>query len=114
MSQILARLAGIELYFDDLDRATQFYRDTLGLAITGELPGHHTQFDGGAGFVCLEKKGVETYPSRDKAVLFFEVPDLHAAITAVGPERIVQSGPTWAVIHDPEGHNILLLQVDNE
>jgi hypothetical protein len=47
--------------------------------------------------------------------LFFEVPDLAAVIDAIGKDRIVHSAadssgrPEWAVIHDPEGHNILLL-----
>lgn len=43
-------------------------------------------------------------------MLFFEVPDLAAAIKAIGKNRIVQSEAKWAVLHDPEGHNILLLQ----
>jgi len=43
-------------------------------------------------------------------VLFFEVPDITAAIAALGRERVVKSEPTWAVLHDPEGHNVLLLQ----
>jgi len=65
---------------------------------------------------CLERKGSESYPSLDKAVLFFEVPDLSAVMDAIGKDRIVHSDanssgrPAWAVIHDPEGHNILLLE----
>lgn len=110
MKGIGARLAGVELYFDDLKKAKNFYEGTLGLKVTSEVAGHHAQFDGGIGFICLEKKGVESYPSLDKAVLFFEVPDLPAALAAVGKERVVQSEPSWAVLHDPEGHNILLLQ----
>lgn len=110
MREIGARLAGVELYFDDLETAKNFYGKTLGLKMSGEEKGHHAQFDGGAGFVCLEKKGVESYPSADKAVLFFEVPDLAAALAAVGKERVVQSEPSWAVLHDPEGHNVLLLE----
>jgi hypothetical protein len=43
-------------------------------------------------------------------VLFFEVPDLEEAKAAVGKERIIQSEAKWAVLHDPEGHNILLLE----
>ncbi len=110
------RLSGVELYFDDLDRAKRFYSAVLGLELSEEGPGHFAQFDGGKGFICLERKGSENYPSRDKAVLFFEVPDLDAAIARVGPERIVgselRSGRRgrWAVLHDPEGHNILLLE----
>ncbi len=110
------KMIGVELYFDDLEGAKRFYCDALGLTLSDEEAGHHAQFDAGAGFLCLERKGVESYPSRDKAVLFFEVDDLNAAVKAVGPERVVQwekkpgRGTPWAVFHDPEGHNVLLLQ----
>ncbi|MGB9403343.1 MAG: VOC family protein [Candidatus Acidiferrales bacterium] len=104
------RFIGVELYFDNLSAATNFYSKTLGLAVADEEAGHYAKFSSGAGFVCLEKKGVESYPSRDKAVLFFEVPDLQAAIAAIGKDRIVQAESAWAVLHDPEGHNILLLE----
>jgi predicted enzyme related to lactoylglutathione lyase len=109
------RLAGVELYFDDLPRARAFYKEVLSLEIADEAPGHYAKFNSGAGFLCLERKGSESYPSQDKAVLFFEVHDLAAALSSLGSARIVQSGPSvsgspaWAVIHDPEGHNILLL-----
>ena len=110
MKEIAARLVGVELYFDDLDLARSFYTETLGLKVSDEQKGHFTKLDGGAGFLCLERKGSESYPSRDKAVLFFQVPDLGAAISAIGQDRIVHSEPGWAVAHDPEGHNVLLLQ----
>ena len=110
MAVTSAQLVGVELYFDDLDRARSFYAETLGLKVVHAQHGHFVQFDGGAGFLCLERKGAESYPSRDKAVLFFQVPDLGAAITAIGEDRIVQAEPGWAVVHDPEGHNVLLLQ----
>ena len=110
MANIAAKFVGVELYFDDLDRARTFYVETLGLKVSDEQKGHHAQFGGEHGFVCLEKKGVEDYPSRDKAVLFFEVPDLKAALTAVGRERVVKAEKQWAVLHDPEGHNVLLLE----
>lgn len=111
------RLAGVELYFDDLEGATRFYRDDLGLPIRNKQKGHHVQFDGRAGFICLERKGAENYPSADKAVVFLQVPDLTAAISRIGHEQVVcyepsadRRGGAWAVCHDPEGHNILLLQ----
>lgn len=110
MNRISAQLIGVELYFDDLERANHFYIETLGLKLSEEEPGHHAKFNSGAGFICLQRKGAESYPSRDKAALFFEVPDLKAAVAVVGQERVVQSAPGWAVLHDPEGHNILLLQ----
>jgi predicted enzyme related to lactoylglutathione lyase len=104
------RFAGVELYFHDLDRARAFYREILGLQVADEEPGHYSRFDSGAGFVCLERKGSEQYTSRDKAVLFFEVEDLAAAQEAIGPDRFVHIATGWAVLHDPEGHNVLLLE----
>lgn len=104
------RFAGVELYFYDLDRARRFYREVLGLELSDEETGHYARFDSGAGFVCLERKGSEQYTSRDKALLFFEVDDLAAARQAIGEERFVHDAPGWAVLHDPEGHNVLLLE----
>jgi predicted enzyme related to lactoylglutathione lyase len=109
MQRIHARFRGIELYFEDLERAKKFYEE-LGLSLSDEQIGHHAKFDSGAGFICLERKGAESYPSKDKAVLFFEVADLRSAVAAIGQGKFVHAEPTWAVLHDPEGHNVLLLQ----
>ena len=102
--------AGVELYFEHLPEAKRFYAELLGLQISDEQGGHHVKFDSGAGFVCLENKGSENYPSQDKAVLFFEVADLAATVIRIGRERFVKIEANWAVMHDPEGHNVLLLQ----
>ena len=110
MADICARFIGTELYFNDLAAARDFYNGVLGLKMSEEQPGHHARFDSGAGFICLERKGSETYPSQDKAVLFFSVSDINVAVAKLGEERIIQRGPTWAVLHDPEGHNVLLVQ----
>jgi predicted enzyme related to lactoylglutathione lyase len=113
MPELKASLAGVELYFDDLPAAKRFYEQTLGLRISGEQVGHHVQFGSGAMFLCLEKKGVETYPSKNKAVIFLEVPSVKAALEAIPPEHIVKESPgpeAWAVVTDPEGHNIVLLE----
>lgn len=110
MNTMSAQLVGVELYFDDLPAAKTFYAETLGLELSEEQPGHHAKFESKASFICLERKGSESYPSKDKAVLFFEVPDLESAIRVIGEDRIVQAASRWAVLHDPEGHNILLLQ----
>ncbi|HEX3746676.1 MAG TPA: VOC family protein [Bryobacteraceae bacterium] len=104
------RFAGVELYFYDLERARTFYREVLGLTVADEETGQYTRFDSGSGFVCLERKGSEQYRSRDKAVLFFEVEDLAAARAAIGEDRFVHNAEGWAVLHDPEGHNVLLLE----
>jgi predicted enzyme related to lactoylglutathione lyase len=99
------RFLGVELFFDDLGRAKGFYEGVLGLALSDEDPDRYARFGAGDSFVCLERKGSESYPSRDKAVLFFEVPDLREAIEAAGRERIVggqleqgQGDRPWAVL----------------
>jgi predicted enzyme related to lactoylglutathione lyase len=105
------RFVGVEL-----ETAKRFYRDTLQLELSGKQVGHYANFGAGSNFICLERKGSETYPSLDKAVLFFKVSDLSEAIHTIGHNRVLQTGPesggrpSWAVIHDPEDHNIVLLQ----
>src|SRR5438105_2865503 len=47
---------------------------------------------------ALSGRGSEQYSSKDKAVLFFEVPDLRAAIASIGQDRLVQFESRWAVI----------------
>jgi predicted enzyme related to lactoylglutathione lyase len=109
------RLTGVELYFADLDQAQHFYGEVLGLTLAGAQAGHHAQFHTDGGFVCVERRGVEDYPSADKAVLFFEVPNLAQALERVDTSSVIKRGRErsneWAVLHDPEGHNIILLEV---
>ncbi len=57
-----AKLAGVELYFNDLEAATNFYQDVLGLSLDEEDPHHHAKFDLGSVFLCLEAKGRTTRP----------------------------------------------------
>ena len=108
------RLAGIELYFDDLDAAKDFYANTVGLRLEDDHPAHHAKLAAGDGFLCLERKGVEDYPSADKAVVFLEVPSVGAAVDRIGARHLLRSELTgarpWAAIRDPEGHTLLLVQ----
>ena len=103
MDRIKLRFVGVEIYFDDLEQAKEFYLRTLGLEISDEQVGHHAKFDCDAGFICLECKGAESYPSKDKVVLFFETPRLSETVFAIGKENLVHSESNWAVLHDPEG-----------
>jgi len=43
-------------------------------------------------------------------VLFFEVADLQTSIAAIATNQLVKVEKSWAVLHDPEGHNVLLLE----
>lgn len=107
---ISARFVGVELYFSNLQQARTFYSGALGLAVAEEDSQRYVKFHADAGFICLERKGSESYPSQDKAVLFFEVPDLDTAIRHIGDGLFVHRESKWAVLHDPEGHNIILLE----
>jgi hypothetical protein len=73
MKGLQPRLVGVELYFDDLNKAQDFYANTLGLRLGDAAANHHARFDTPTAFVCLEKRGVENYLSANKAVLFIEV-----------------------------------------
>lgn len=105
-----ARFAGVELYFDDLPGATAFYRERVGLALEEHVPDHHAKFALGSAFVCAERRGVEDYPSADKAVVFIEVPNLPVVLAGLGGGDVVGSGHGWAAIRDPEGHTVMLVQ----
>ncbi len=108
------RLAGVELYCDDLRRARAFYSDVLGLPLAEEDPQRFVQFGAAGAFLCLERKGVEDYPSQDKAVLFLETDSLDRAIARMGEDRFVRvdrnARRPWAVLHDPDGHNVVIVQ----
>jgi predicted enzyme related to lactoylglutathione lyase len=114
MRQTGFQLAGVELYFDDLERARRFYQATLGLPLVDAESGHHAKFAVGSSFVCAEVKGAEDYPSADKAVVFVEVTDIEDVIARVGAPHVVKvalnAPQPWAAVRDPEGHTVLLLQ----
>ena len=108
------KFLGVELYFDDLAAASTFYGQELGLPVADEDATRYIRFTPPGGFVCLERRGSEDYPSRDKAVLFLETPDLEAAADRIGQSRFVRleldAQPPWGVLQDPEGHSVLLVQ----
>ena len=113
----MLQLAGVELYFNDVEKAKRFYCEVIGLTVLDEKSGHYARLDGGPAFVCVERKGSETYPSQDKAALFFHVASLSESIERIGRDRFVQieahasnGRSPWAVFHDPEGHNVLLIE----
>jgi predicted enzyme related to lactoylglutathione lyase len=114
MASSTFRLVGVELYFEDLPRARAFYQEVLGLELAETQEGHHVKFMTPGGFICLERQGVEEYPSAEKAVLFLEVTNLSQAVERIGADRVIKRGRrgsrAWAVLHDPEGHNILLVE----
>ena len=64
------RLAGIELYFNDLQTARHFYEEVLGLGLTQQETERFARFDLGNGFLCLEWKGQKTILRKIKRCCF--------------------------------------------
>ncbi|WP_328611804.1 VOC family protein [Amycolatopsis sp. NBC_00345] len=100
----------------DLDAATAFYRDTLGLAIDKEFPGGTVFFAGGGSIEVVGR--AEAGPTPD-IVLWLQVRDLPATLAelagrGVTPVRGAQREP-WGLdeawIADPDGTRIVLVEV---
>ena len=100
---------GVELYFEDLERAKEFYLDTLGPRISDEQPVTRPSSVLMPRLSAWKQKGPSPIPPAIRPCFSFEVPDPPAAVTAIGQHCSARSQPRWAVLHDPEGHNILLL-----
>lgn len=100
----------------DVDAATAFYRDTLGLAVEREFPGGTVFF---LGHGSLEVSGRGETGSSPDLVLWVQVRDLAgtmADLKAKGlePVRDAQREP-WGLdeawIADPDGTRIVLVEV---
>ena len=103
----------------DVERATAFYRDVLGLPLLFRA-GSMSFFDCGGVRLMLDKasSGEFDHPS---SLLYFRVPDLDAAykhlvdagVNIVAPPRLIAPMPTYdlwmAAFHDSEGNVMQLM-----
>ncbi len=71
MQQPKLRFIGVELYFDDLETAKQFYRDTLHLEISNEQIGHHAKFGADPNFILPGAQGVRILPVAGQGSFVF-------------------------------------------
>ncbi|MEK6769763.1 MAG: VOC family protein [Gemmatimonadota bacterium] len=113
----LAGIGQIALSVQDLDRATAFYRDTLGLKHLFTAPPGMAFFDCGGVRLLLGKQELSPTPF----VVYYRVADLertHAAITARGaaeisaPHRVARlpDHDLWlGEYRDSEGHAFALM-----
>jgi catechol 2,3-dioxygenase-like lactoylglutathione lyase family enzyme len=110
----LNRVGVVMLGVTALDRSVPFYRDTLGLKLTGEHEGF-AFFDGGGITLCLSEalaRGSSQIPGATEVVFSVEnVRGAHRTLAARGitftqaPRTI--TGPMWAAnFRDPDGHNL--------
>ncbi|MDO8666895.1 MAG: VOC family protein [Gemmatimonadales bacterium] len=113
----IGRIGQIALSVQDLDRATAFYRDTLGLKHLFTAPPGMAFFDCGGVRLLLGKEELGHTPF----VLYYQVADLqtaHAAIAARGaavisaPHRVARlpDHDLWlGEYRDSEGHAFALM-----
>ena len=109
-------MEGIVLYSEDLDRARTFYRDVLGLPLLLD-EGHVIHFDAGTIRLAIHRCPPGDRREAAEGFLVFGVDNLsqvHTELTRRGAQFL---GPLAdrpygrvAYLHDPEGHEIGLLE----
>ena len=113
----LSTLGQILIPVTDVDRATAFYRDQLGVRFLYAYPGI-AFFD--ADGVRLYLATPESADFGGRATLYFKVPDMRAAVAtlqgrgvAIGEPHVVHRDATYdlwmAFAKDPDGNNIGLM-----
>jgi catechol 2,3-dioxygenase-like lactoylglutathione lyase family enzyme len=115
----IKNIGQISIIVHDLERATRFYRDTLGLPLLFTVP-HLAFFD--CGGVRLMLGPAET-PELDhpSSILYFRVADINAAhqrladlgVPIVAPPRLIAPMPTYDLwmsgFRDSEGNLLELM-----
>jgi methylmalonyl-CoA/ethylmalonyl-CoA epimerase len=110
----ITNIGQISIIVKDLERATAFYRDVLGLPLLFTVPGM-AFFDCGGVRLML---GTASSPELDhpSSILYFRVPDIqagyqrlvHHSVEIVAPPRLIASMPThdlWMTgFRDSEGN----------
>lgn len=113
-------LEGIVLYSRDLDQARTFYRDALGLPVLLE-EAHVLHFDAGSVRLAIHRYPTGETRESPEGFLVFSVDDLDAAYAELTQRGVRFLGPPAnrpygrvAYFHDPEGHEIGLIEEPRE
>ena len=116
---MLGSIAAVRVFVSNIDRARDFYGQTLGLDIKGESP-EALLFDTGGCTLIVERCAPDDPEARDLVGRFtavsFEAPDINAVHAALSEKGVTFDGPpaaqAWggrlAHFHDPDG-NVLTL-----
>jgi predicted enzyme related to lactoylglutathione lyase len=117
MATTAATINGIDATYytvKDLERATAFYRDALGLSVTHEVPGMVTEFSFGGGetFGLYKTSEAEWHASGG---VMFAVADVRAAVAELKGRGVafsddVEETPVcfMAFAQDSEGNGFIL------
>jgi methylmalonyl-CoA/ethylmalonyl-CoA epimerase len=110
----ILNIGQISINVQDLERATAFYRDVLGLPLLFTVP-NLAFFDCGGVRLMLSRAETPQF-DHPSSILYFRVPDLHAAFQRLvelgakifAPPRLIAPMPThdlWmAAFYDSEGN----------
>ena len=109
-------LEGIVLYSENLERAKAFYADVLELPLLLE-EAHALHFDAGGARLAIHRYPTEGSVETPEGFLMFAVDDLDATYEDLrrrgaeflGPPATRSYGRV-AYLHDPEGHEIGLIE----
>ena len=116
----LSTIGQIALTVQDVERATAFYRDKLGVSFLFSAPPGMAFFDCGGIRLLLGAKESEDDPRRS-SILYFRVADIRAAREELGergveferePEKVheTEAYELWlAFFHDGEGNTHALM-----
>jgi methylmalonyl-CoA/ethylmalonyl-CoA epimerase len=115
----ITNIGQISIIVKDVDRATAFYRDVLGLPLLFSVPGM-AFFDCGGVRLMLGRPTSPEYDHRS-SILYFRVPDINAGhqrlmehgVEIVAPPRLIAPMPThdlWmTAFKDSEGNTHQLM-----
>ncbi len=115
----LSRIGQIAVTVHDLDRATAFYRDTLGMKLLFAVP-NLAFFDAG-GIRLMLGRPETAEQDHPGSILYFDVPDVHqsyAALKARGVEVVgephfvapMPNGDLWMTFfNDPDGNTLAIM-----
>jgi methylmalonyl-CoA/ethylmalonyl-CoA epimerase len=113
-------LAQVALSVRDIDKATAFYRDVLGLPFLFSAPPGLAFFQVGPTRLMLSASSIEG-DAGSHAILYYAVADIHAAFAAVTGRGAVAKEPprmiakvggreVWlTALEDPDGHVVGLM-----
>ena len=119
----LSQIGVVMLGVQDLAKSVAFYRDTLGLKVTGEVPGEFAFLSAGSVTLGLSvpiAKHTGLGPGCTEVV--FSVEDVTAGYEALKGRGVqftheprVATGPMWvANFNDPDGHHLSIFGPRNK
>lgn len=114
------RYAFVAVTSPDLGAARRFWVDQLGCAITEDRPGEFFIVDAGGRRLCIDRPDGRVHRAGGSdPTIGLKVESVDAALDALaahgweGRPQTVQAGSgRYAVIHDPDGHAVILTESD--